>query len=462
MFSCFHQNKFRYEKGQIAPLLILVMVILIIMAMATVNLSKVSTDKTNSANSVDAGGLAAGSVMANVFNGIAVSNSQLEASYWEFFASVSVAFALANMNLSKASTAAAEASASAASAAGSACGSPCSAAKTASKAAKSATQAAASVSKLMTDIKSIRVAVIAFTIAQEYFYLNIRKMAEEGRDNAVKMGHRFSFINAGISTRLPNVITEGTSWNKSRKDFSRFIDGLESEESYQFEWKDGQNRQHFVKSKVEIDPVDTFALKVTVLPMPAEVALLTRILSYATIAKTALESAAKSYSSAAGLLSTACRCKMCCKPDNPGCCACKNLYCAKGAAALKSGISANQQAITSLSSIPGLLIASLAGLLPGPTLTDSSGALGAIWPICWIEDVIHNRKVKVDSWQGHGQLDIGFWRFLYPQIHSFSKIDFTGQGQIHAPDPRHDASIIQTDKIGGQTVNEGEQNASQE
>src|SRR3989338_7865986 len=104
MLTYFHKNKLRYEKGQLAPFFILILAVLIIMAMVTVNLSKVSFIKTDSSNAVDSGALAGGSVMANVFNGVASSNSAMEASYWEFYATISVSFVIALASLTSASS----------------------------------------------------------------------------------------------------------------------------------------------------------------------------------------------------------------------------------------------------------------------------------------------------------------------------------------------------------------------
>ncbi|MFZ2603281.1 MAG: pilus assembly protein TadG-related protein, partial [Candidatus Omnitrophota bacterium] len=142
MFIYFHNNKLSSnKKGQLAPIFIVVLVVLIIMTFVTVNLSKVAVFKTESSNAADAGGLAAGSVMANVFNGIAQSNSQMETYYWEFYATASVTFTIATVYLINAHLAAiaavplattaeataASAMAEATSALGLACANPCAA-----------------------------------------------------------------------------------------------------------------------------------------------------------------------------------------------------------------------------------------------------------------------------------------------------------------------------------------------
>ncbi|MBM3250496.1 MAG: hypothetical protein FJZ09_06650, partial [Candidatus Omnitrophica bacterium] len=68
MLRYFHQNKLRYNKGQVAPFFIVIIIVIIIMAMVTVNLSKVALIKTETSNAADAGAIAAGSAMASLFN----------------------------------------------------------------------------------------------------------------------------------------------------------------------------------------------------------------------------------------------------------------------------------------------------------------------------------------------------------------------------------------------------------
>src|SRR3989338_299641 len=92
MLTYFHNHKLRYEKGQLAPFFILILVTLIVMAMVTVNLSKVAFIKTDSSNAVDSGALAAGSAMANLFNTVASSNSQMETQYWAGYVSIQSMF----------------------------------------------------------------------------------------------------------------------------------------------------------------------------------------------------------------------------------------------------------------------------------------------------------------------------------------------------------------------------------
>lgn len=424
MFIYFHKNKLRYEKGQLAPFFILILVVLILMAMVTVNLGKVAFIKTDSSNAADSGALAAGSVMANVFNGVASSNSQMEDFYWEFYAAVSISFGIALGYLISAMI--------------QACPDPCGAQKP--------------IGVVILTIKGIALSVIAFHIAQHYFYLSIREMAESeeiddegevkgGRQQAIKLGHNFAFINSGIGSKLkegsPEEIAEQAQKNNYRNEFSRFLDNLNYASKYTYAWEDGQEREHSVTTEVDIDAVDTFDLKVTVLPSLAVSGL--------------LFSSSKLASAAQGLLVTACACQIkhlaclaCCSHSNPGCCACAavNLKCWKAFCAA---------AKAKMATVLGLMAAAWAGLLPGPIITDDDGYTALPFIICWIDDIEHNRLVRVDTTQHHEGTDLGLWKTKYPDTDSYSVVNFTGQGKIHASsedDLRHDASITKTDRIG--------------
>lgn len=467
MLIYFHKNKFRYEKGQLTPIFIVVLVILIIAAMVTVNLSKVAFIKTDSSNAVDSGALAAGSVMANVFNAVASANSKMETFYWQFYASISISFAIALVTLTMAYTSASSALASATSAASSACSSPCTAVGLAQAAVASTGKAVKWLAQFIRSTWGIIISVTAFQIAQYYFYLSIRDMAKKGRKQAIKLGHRFAFINSGIGSKLkegsqPAGITEPGQKNNYRNEFSRFLDTIEHNAEYTYPWEDGQQREHYVWVKISIDRVDTFKLQVAVLPLPAELALLGGSLALAYSAEASLTAAQASYAAAVGLLTLACACQMayyaciaCCGPKNPGCCACAaaNLACWLAACAaaqstLSTGIAANSAALSTMTAIFPLMAVAWAGLLPGPIITDSDGDSALPFIICWIDDIVHNRLVRVDTTQHHEGADLGLWQTRYPDTKSYSIVSFQGEGDIHPPVLRHDASIIETDRIG--------------
>ena len=84
-FSWYLENKHFKSggnlKGQIIPLLLVILVILLIAAVATINIGRVSLDKTCSANGADAGSLAAASGLAGAFNSLALINQSMQENY---------------------------------------------------------------------------------------------------------------------------------------------------------------------------------------------------------------------------------------------------------------------------------------------------------------------------------------------------------------------------------------------
>lgn len=467
MLTYFHKNKLRYEKGQLAPFFILILVVLLVMAMVTVNLSKVAFIKTDSSNAVDSGALAAGSVVANVFNAVASANSQMEALYWEFYwFTVTPLFIAALVYLTAAYTSASAALTSAISAEGAACGSPCAAVGLATAAAVSAGAAAYSLNQFWWTTTTISVSVTAFSVLQHYYYLSIRDMAKRGREQAIELGHRFAFINSGIGSKLKEEspgeeITEQEQKNNYRNEFSRFLDKeIGRNPEYTYPWEDGQEREHFVYSKVAIDEVDTFDLKVAVLPSLAVSAFLFASSRLANSAQASLTSAGGFYGEAEGFLTKACTLVGCC-PHHP-CCAAYFSACAAGASSLANGIAPNSTALSpTMTAIFPLMFAAWTGLLPGRIFTSSSDSDAALYIITWIDDIMdpnnpeephqHNRLVRVDTEQHHEGADLGLWQTRYPDTKSYSVVNFKGTGKIHAKtkeDLRHDPSIIDTDKIG--------------
>jgi hypothetical protein len=137
-----------------------------------------------------------------------------------------------------------------------------------------------------------------------------------------------------------------------------------------------------------------------------------------------------------------------------------------GIAQNTTGAAYNSLADTAMVLFSAPLLAAQVGLLPGETIIDQDGdpALKILNPyiICWVEDAMdhdasdnpHDRSLRVDSTQSHGGAELGLWKATYPDTTSYSKVDFSGNGKIflsqynNPPVPRHDASIIETDRIG--------------
>lgn len=405
MFTYFHQHKLKYERGQLLPVFIVVLAVILIMAMVTVNLSKVSSIKTDSANAVDAGGLAAGSAMANVFNSVASANADFEKAYWTFYSSVSASFTIALASLTYAMTLAPTF--------------PCS--------------AFAPLGYFTTAIWGILLAVTAYWIAMEVFYNKIRKMADEGRESAVKVGHKFSFMNSGIGAKLKNEsIPADTSKiignsNNYYSSFSKFMENIAHDDDYTYSWNDGQQRQHSVHSQVKIDKVQTYNLQVTALPGQAVIAALSGALDFAYSADVPL--------------TTACSCFW-------FCIACCNWPCLAGCPCCISYPISGGVAAGLMGGAAAMATSAWTGLLPGWVYSSNNTLDATPFIICWIDDIKHNRQVKLDNWQDHQGANLEIWQAQYPRIHSYSLVDFRWKGQIHPPKLEHDASIIATDQIG--------------
>lgn len=414
MFTYFHKKKANYQKGQAAPFFILILVIIIMMALVTLNLSKVTLIKTDTSNAVDAAGLAAGSVMANVFNTVAVSNSQMIAQYWQFYAATSISFGIALTFLALAFS--------------QACNSPCA--------------ALGRISKFILTTIGIMVSVTAYHIAQLFFYKNIRKIATRGRKQAMTIGHRFAFINSGIGSKLkegspaPDV-TEEEKKNNYREIFSNFLDNTVKEEDigtdeecreYAYPWRDGQDREHSVIVKVCTEPVEDYELRVTVAPLVAELGLLGASLALAYSAKGALSAACACYHP----------CNNCCRKGCKTGCPCCPIW--RTNCRLAMGL------MTAIFPLTGV---AWAGLSPGPTVSNSAVDSAITFIIAWIDELVHDRRLRADTWQKHQGAELGLWETKYPETYSWTKINFEGFGKIYKPDSRFDPSIEETDQIGG-------------
>jgi hypothetical protein len=432
MFSYFHKNKLQYQKGQLAPFFIVLLVILIIMAMVTVNLSKVAFIKTESSNAVDAGALAAGSVMANLFNAIGQSNRVFEEDYRWFYDRISVLFVGAIEFLVTADIAAYDARDFAELALQLACIVPCAALILTEWAIQQVDISIQNLSAFIGVIEMIQSEVQLFHDQQFAHYLRVRETSREAHCRAKKMGHKFCFMNSGIGNKL-----------KDRSGFTNFLSNLNCDDTYTYNWTDGQGRAHNVESKVNIDPVDTFELKVTRNTLSQEMALLAQIINRAQEGINLLQITREYYVIAEFYLFLACF-------VNP-------LFCIFAIIYLDLGINTNTQAIDTLKPLFDEVPEAWQKLLPSDQTFISTADFDAFDQIiCWIEEIIHNRLVRVDSTQQHaGREEPGVWTARYPEIKSFSVVSFLGQGQIHrkwgedeieGPVLRHTPSIIQTDE----------------
>lgn len=393
MFKYIDENKLRYEKGQLAPFFIAVLVIIIIMAMITVNLGKIGSIKTDSANAVDAGALAGGSIMAGVFNGQAVMNSYMIVAYKTFWANLGMAITLTITSMVMAAAACAAA----------VCPpeDPC---------CGSAKGCYRNGIAAIVSIIAISAATFFFWWSQRGFVENkMKDSAKKGRHSAIKAAFQFAFINSGISGKLihgaPVDQMRGTAYNYSDT-FSDFIknempeecgakDYAPTDEQEDNIWMDGQGREHKVHVDVYTQDVDHYIMRYSVLCLPSILLL----------------------DGAALILAW----------KIPALCA--SCPCTAGAIA---GIAAAAGA---------LLLAALAGLLP---FGGKGDLLKFVW--CWVDDIIHNRLFTVKTTQTHGSYDYGLWKMVYPTTTSKSEVDFRGNGKIYKPKPKFDASIVRIDE----------------
>lgn len=395
MFIYFNQHKANYRKGQLAPFFIAFIILLLVVALVAVNIGKIGLFKTYTSNAADAGSLAAGSVMASVFNGQAVMNSEMIVSTHNFLASMGVTTAIIELNLLLAP------GPCAARCCGChhGCCCPCPAPTCVNR-----------VKDAITGIKAAIVAVIAFHAAQYYFYRTIKRSAMEGREFAIEAGYRYAFLNSGIGSALISgeVPSDPQEQRGNDNNYSdTFSDWIKSSAvtSGSYRWEDGDDRDHEVRVGVATESINDYEMRRPVLPTAAIFALYYSAISAATPAIGA--------------------CSSCCPYTAPA------AYAATAASAK-------------------LVLAALAGLAPAWSIR-ASGLADLAFLMYWIDEIDHDRKVTLNVWQEHQGQEYGVMgQTQYPITHSYSLVDFEGEGEIYDPKPQFDAGIIATDILEGE------------
>jgi len=398
MFIYFNQHKANYRKGQLAPFFIAFIILLLVAALVAINIGKIGLFKTYTSNAADAGSLAAGSVMASVFNGQAVMNSEMIVATHNFLASMGVTTAIIIVNMWAATAACA----------GNGCCwccghfcpcdccCPSKGCFTGIQRAISATQAAI-------------VAVIAFHAAQYYFYRTIKKSAMEGREYAIEAGYRYAFLNSGIGSALISgeVPSDPQEQKGNDNNYSdTFSDWIKTPAvtSGSYRWVDGDDRDHEVRVSVATESINDYEMRRPVLPTAAIFAL---------------------YYNAISVASAASSCCSCCLAATA---------CVSAAA----------------SSVQTLVLEAMAGLIPAWSIK-ASGLADIAFLMYWIDDIDHDREVTLNVWQEHQGRDYGVMgQAQYPITHSYSLVDFEGEGEIYHPNPKFDAGIIATDVLEGE------------
>jgi hypothetical protein len=451
MFTYFHDRKFKYEKGQLAPVYILILVIVIIMAMVTVNLSKVAMVKTDTANSADAGALATGAIMANAFNGVAIQNNLMMNAYWSAYMSIALAFILTFRKLIMAYMTA-SAALTAASTNALALQPPCATSCAALAAIRTTyiplDSAVLNLAWVIKSIAAIGVSITGLWIAQQFNYQIIRRMAVRGRSSAIRNGHGFVFSNSEIGSKLkagsmPSGVTKDPQGYRDA--YVNFLDGIGDNEHYNYSWRDGQERLHSVDSNVYTKKVDDFKLTVTLLSFGEEFAATVASIASVMLAKSSLIAAKAAYLTAGIYFDAACLQVPCCICPYPVCCPSCTASAVSGKMALIPGIAENSAALLAMTGTFVLLVTALAGLLPVRETTSSGEWDVPLEIVCWISDIDHDHLVRVDTIQSHQGADLGLWKTSYPTTSSYAVVDFAGRGSIDPPNPRYGSDIVAVD-----------------
>ena len=434
MFKYFAKNKCNAEKGQIASFFVALIVLVAVMALITVNIGKIGFIKTEASNAADAGALAAGSVMANTFNAIGRSNMDLENGYWDFLDFIYQVLIHVVTSLTTAYILTYFSEVDAREALKIACLDPCSAAQLAWAGYEKANLASEEILLVVIPLMEgvVRPTIIDFHESQLTFYQDIRRTGEEGWCEAIKMGHRFAFRNSGIAEKL-----------RDRGHFTQFLDSFDCQQHYEYPWTDGQNRAHMVSVDVNIPPIDTYELKVTRNTFPETIQALDDIYYKCLLTIEYLHWTQVYYDIAAWLLWFDCITGL-------------RIFCMLAMVFLMMGINYNSMARDVLDT----LFVGAPGLWPGLLPSDNTFVSGSGWDaedqiITWIEDIIHPRTLRVDTYQYHqGGFEEGLWQTRYPTTHSWAEVSFLGRGQIHRPftpgglnrpELGHMPSLIRTD-----------------
>ena len=397
MFIYFNQYKANYRKGQLAPFFIAFIILLLVAALVAVNIGKIGIFKTYTSNAADAGALAAGSVMASVFNGQAVMNSEMIVATHNFLASMGVVTALIIAN-AWAAVGGCAAIPCCSCPGGCCCVCCC-----------GSTPCGNRVKDTIAALKGAIVAVVAFHAAQYYFYRTIKQSAMEGREYAIEAGYRYAFLNSGIGNALisgevPSDPQEQEGDDNNYSD--TFGDWIKTPAvtSGSYRWVDGDDRDHEVRVSVATESINDYEMRRPVLPTAAIFAL---------------------YYQAIGTISAA---SWAC-----GCC--------PAATGVLSAAAA---------SVSWAVLAAMAGLAPAWSIK-ASGLADLAFLMYWIDDIDHDRKVTLNVWQEHEGRDYGVMgQAQYPITHSYSLVDFEGEGEIYHPNPKFDAGIIATDILEGE------------
>ncbi len=267
-FSWYLQNRhFKQRgnlKGQVTPLLLLVLVILLIAAITTVNIGRFSLDKTCSANGADAGSLAAASNWAAALNSLALINEELQIFYDENYYTYGQLYSIANdyiieaiIYLAVASGFIAVATVSMYNFLPTCCDIwyPMLVASIADAAASIAMlQSSIAVSAFNTTVQYMLSLTDSFHDSQLDSFCSVIKYMQESYEVANKSGFSFAFSNSCITSKLSEEQgNEFQVWMSTERPFNDRI----------YNWVDKINQNHSVSVTLDMPNISSYTLQHT-------------------------------------------------------------------------------------------------------------------------------------------------------------------------------------------------------
>lgn len=511
-------NHLKNNKGQLAPVFLALISILLIMAFVTINLGKVALVKTQSSNGADAGALAAGSTMANLYNFIVHKNVNiLNKTLLDSLGNLTIHKDNMLKNLAFAEKSAAESLTSVYTVNHYYRANPCTACTQLKSAMDMTVGHTANIDSAWSAINSaigdgwgmFLDDILLGWINNYNNYLWLRKIAMKGRQNAIKVGHKYNLLNSGIYPRLIKGPPPSAAPNKQNRNFaamfSDYIDKLTGlQAALPYDWVDAQGIEHRVDSVVDTGKPYIFRLQVSRMPVlrpqwptppPADTTYLfdfvvnlfpptlwdcyqvsnaLKIMTKPSKPEeqpVALEkpvNAYYEYKKAVGDLQLACDCQsnkaflktwwcQCVKTKTGFTCTVQRALWDRISGYLSSGLTLHKYAVDKLKSqsIHKTVTKIWHDISAGWICQDITSFPGNqsglylspffIWMILDVDQPSPS-EVKVTTTETHGKgLDWGLWRSEYPNTISWSKVSFQGRGSFPAIDD-YDASIIDTDK----------------
>ncbi len=432
-------------KAQVSLYFISLMSLLIIITMIIVNIGKIAKDKTYTANSADAGALAAASVMAYAFNYVTEANKRdederLEKNFLEFRDAVSGGenahglisrdhhFSNAYYQIHGADQMLADSKQAQAG--------MCEPSCTICASTGHATEAKREIeSGFIPQIDILKEVIKDYADTQQKFIEEIRTRVHDDGSNgddlwhiALSAGCMFNMYNSGFPVKM------GEDANEFFQQISQDCapENMESGKEVTFSWRDSAFRNHTVTSMISMQPARDYKMIETKKNREEVNNLLDEAKdTHAKEATTQIDTAIGEYTA--------------------GCTACENPSDSSCPGHLSSANSAMAKADAAMSLAHERTHEAEQGTLKDENAQDR-GDKGATEPyiIAYIEDIDPNRNdrsVSSSSFQKHeggivksprAELDVPTF---YPPVQSSATASFQGEGVIHPTEVKHDVSL---------------------